>query len=416
MIFNIKNSLTAVLSCLGMAIFGLRCIDGNATATASKVPENKACKLVMPTLAPAWQSFVTAYDAYFTEGMRLTQSPGAAMVIVRDSQIIWAKGYGVKRANGRDSVDVTTIFRTGSLSKGFAGVLTGMLVADSLLQWDDPVTRYYPAFTLRDAAQARRVKIHHILSHTTGLPYHAYTNLLEDNHEVDAIVKQYFKKAPISGKEGQFFAYQNVAYCTIEPIMLAATGKTYADLLRDRIFKPAHMDRASCHYEGIQDDPNHAWPHLGGGYQWNPDPISNRYYNAIAAGGVNASILDMGAWLKVLLGQYPHIISNTALDQVFKPRISTEKERRIMGGWIKGNNAYYAHGWRILYDGSDTIVYHAGYVNGFRGEIALNRKDGIGICVLFNAASELAPDCIQSFFEQWKAQRAMLMGVQVFKK
>ena len=109
----------------------------------------------------------------------------------------------------------------------------------------------------------------------------------------------------------------------------------------------------------------------------------------------------MGKWLLLLLGHRPEIIGNEALEEVFHPVVKTGKERKIQGGWISREEASYAMGWRVLEHGGQTILYHGGYVNGFRGEIALDRQAGIGVCVLFNGPSDLASDCIQAFFEQY---------------
>jgi len=215
-------------------------------------------------------------------------------------------------------------------------------------------------------------------------------------------VTDYFPKAPVSGKEGAFFSYQNAAFCVIEEVMLGATGKTYQQLLSEKIFRPNGMTTASCDYTGITGNPDHCLPHFQTGSGWRAGEISKEYYNSKAAGGVNASIADMGEWLKLLLGHRPELVSGATLDQVFSPRIKTDKERRIFPGWLPRDAASYALGWRVLRDGADTIIYHGGYVNGFKGEIAFNRNDDIGVCVLFNAHSELSKQCIPAFFERWK--------------
>jgi beta-lactamase class C len=352
--------------------------------------------------------FLEDYDQFFANEMALTQTPGAAIVVVKDGQIVFMRGYGVKIAGTQDSVKANTVFRIGSLSKGFAGILTGILVQDSLLAWDEKVQKRFPEFSLRDRQQAARIRLWHTLSHTTGLPYHAYTNLIERGYEIREIVTDFFPKAPVSGKEGEFFSYQNVAFCVVEEVMLGATGKTYQELLAEKIFRPAGMNSASCDYETMNACANKALPHFQTGYGWRAGDISKEYYNSKAAGGVNASIADMGAWLQLLLGHRPDIVADTTLDRVFRPVIKTDKERRIFARWLPRDAASYALGWRVLQDGDDTIIYHGGYVNGYKSEIAFNRRDGIGVCILFNAHSELSRTCIPAFFEKWKVQRGVV--------
>ena len=327
---------------------------------------------------------------------------GAAVAIVKDSQVILLKGYGLRKHNTTDSIDDKTVFRIGSLSKGFTGVLAGIMVHQNKLQWTDKVVKWIPDFSLRDRPQGKRIELRHLLSHTTGLPYHAYTNLVEDGYDLEAIVRNYFPKSPVCGKEGEFYAYQNAAFALSGRMMESSCGQTFQDLLTQKIFIPAQMPNASCSYAAIESNPNKAYPHQWSGYNWVHEPISPAYYNVAEAGGVNASITDMAHWLKVVLGQRPDIITNEVLDTVFFPVVKTGNERRILGHWFGRNEASYAMGWRILENQTDSIIYHSGYVNGYRSEIALDRKKGIGICILFNGQTGLCGNCVQDFFAMVK--------------
>ncbi|MDX1911148.1 MAG: serine hydrolase domain-containing protein [Saprospiraceae bacterium] len=389
--------MKSVVFLLLLSFAFLRC----ANAPGPDHPPRTSVK--KPALPAYIQQFADNYDRYFSDSVRLTHTPGAALVVVKDSQVILLRCFGPRIAGAPDSINAATVFRIGSLSKGFAGVLCGILVQDGVFNWNDPVKKYYPEFTLRDKLQADRIQLWHLLSHTTGLPYHACTNLIERGMDIPHIAKNYLPAAPVCGKEGEFFAYQNVALCLVEEMMRQATGQSYQQLLTEKIFRPAGMLQASCDFEGIYSNPNKTLPHFATGIgTWRADSISRFYYNAAAAGGVNAGIADMGEWLKILLGQRPDIVTTNTLDRVFQPVIQTGKERRIFPQWLPREAASYALGWRVLDDQGDTIIYHGGYVNGYKSEIALNRRDGIGICVLFNAHTPLSSDCIPAFFEQWK--------------
>lgn len=359
----------------------------------------------LPPMNPVLKGFLDDYAQFFKDGMVATQTPGAAIVIVKGDSVIFQRGFGVREVGKSDSIDVHTVFRVGSLSKGFAGVLTGILVQNGLLDWDEKVKEGFPEFSLKDKKQADRIKLWHVLSHTTGLPYHAYTNLIEKGFDVRKIALQYIPGAPLSAKEGEVYSYQNAAFCIIEEVMRGKLHKSYQQLLQEDIFTPNGMSLASCDFESIQNIGNKALPHFWTGSFWRPDEISPLYYNAAAAGGVNASISDMGKWLKLLLGHRPAIANEVTLDRVFSPVVETGSERRIFRHWINRSDASYAMGWRVLNHHNDTIIYHAGYVNGFRSEIAFNRKDDIGICILFNGSSELAGECVPNFFDRWELVR-----------
>ncbi len=362
---------------------------------------------------PHLQELLAEYDRYFAGQMVATGTPGAAMVVVKDSQVVFERGYGLRAVGTPDSVDANTVFRVGSLSKGFASVLSGILVSQGILSWNEPVQQLVPEFKLRDRAQASRIQLWHLLSHTTGLPYHAYTHLIEQGYDIPTLMKYRFPLVPLVWKEGETYSYQNAVFCVVEEMMKAATGETYQALLNEKIFRPAHMRTASCDYASICSTVDKALPHVltrGGG--WRADNITTHYYNATAAGGVNASATDMGEWLKVLLGYRPDVVSGATLDKVFSPVVKTGRERQIFPQWIARDEASYALGWRVLEHGGDTILYHSGSVNGFRAEIALNRRDGIAICMLFNACTPLGKECVPDFFERWNNSRSAILGWQ----
>ncbi len=395
--------LLIVISWFGLCAT-LSCTEGNGqVAAALHIPP--PARILPPS---PWQGFTDDYARFFGEAMRLTSTPGAAVVIVKDSQVIFLRGFGMR--DERDSVDAHTVFRLGSLSKGFTGVLAGMLVQQGVLRWEEPVRRRYPEFRLIDGRQAERVQLWHLLSHTTGLPYHAFTNLIEDNYPLEKIASDFFPKARLFGKEGEFYAYQNAAFSIAGEIMGRAAGTTYPALLREKIFTPAGMTDASCDFETLVQQPNHALPAAWTGYNWHAGEVSRAYYsNAAPAGGVNASAADMGQWLRLLLGHEPALVADSTLDQVFRPVIKTDKERRIFPHWIARDGAAYALGWRVLTrPEGDTFMYHSGYVNGFRSEIAFSRSEGIGICVLFNANTDLARQCVPEFFARWAQFKANL--------
>lgn len=359
-------------------------------------------------ISPALERLLAAYQRYFEAEMKQTGTPGAAIVIAKDGEILLRQGYGVRKFGTPDSVDIHTVFRIGSLSKGFAAVLAGIFRERGWLSWEDPVQQYYPIFSLKDPQQASRIEIWHLLSHTTGMPYHAFDNLSELGYDLETIVKEHFPKASLYCREGESYRYQNVAFSVIQPVLSAISGKRFPELLDEFIFKPGGLESASCGLEPMLSGGNVAMPHRRGGQGFAPDKISSNYYDLVAAGGLNASISDMGEWLRVLMGAKPGVICEETLSEIFYPVIGTGTERRIFSDWLRRDQAHYGLGWRVLHPGNDTLIYHAGYVNNYHSEIAFSQRDKVGICVLFNANSPMKRACIRKFFELWEECRVEL--------
>jgi beta-lactamase class C len=364
-----------------------------------KEPVNQNLKYLPANLQnPHTRQFVKSYEEYFQDEMRHAYTPGAAVVIIKDTSIIYMRGFGVKRSRSRDSIDINTVFRIGSLSKGFCGVLSGMLVADGRFGWQDPVKWYVPNFQLWTKDHTENATLEHLLSHTTGLPYHTYSNLIEDGWSLRRMGAQLRKVRP-AAPLGKVYNYQNVVFSMMEEVMYNTTNESYEDLLRTRIITPLGMKSASLTYQEMLRSKNKSYPHDGQGGKMQ---ITPRYYNTLAAGGVNASIADMSQWLQLLLGNRPKLVADSTLDEVFRPLISTQNERRVFAHWPATMGAYYAKGWRVLDCMPDTIIYHGGYVNGFRSEIAFDRKEKLAICVLFNSPTPIANRCVPRFFDMYK--------------
>ena len=341
------------------------------------------------------------YDTFIRNTLLKENIPGLAVVIIKNDKVILMKGYGVKKSGGNDSVDVNTVFRLGSVSKGFASVLTGILINENKLSWDDQVIRFLPEFSLKNPEYTKRLTVRHVLSQTSGLPMHTYTDLLDDNVPFSQIKPLLSGVDPIS-PPGKEYSYQNVMYSIIADVLNSATGKDYKTLVKERIFVPLNMQHASLDYNTICCDSNVAYPHLyAGNNLWKPQKLNDRYYTVAPASGVNASISDMAMWLKALIGDYPEFIPENALNEIFKPQIVTPIKRKFKHSWKNLDKLYYGLGWRIFECNGEKIIYHGGYVKGYRAEISIDSKDQTGIVVLFNANCRLSNFCIPRFWEYY---------------
>lgn len=341
-----------------------------------------------------------------------TGTPGVAIAIVQDTSIIYMKGFGVKQVGTTDSIDVHTVFRLASVSKCFAPLLTGLLIEDGILHWNDRVIKYLPDFSLKSQVFTDNLTIKHVLSHTTGLPYHTYTNMVEEGMDLKSMLAL-LKDVNLTGKKpGEIYSYQNVAYSLIGEVIRSATGKTYEQQMAERVFRPLKMTDASMSYADILLNKNVARPHLHWRKGWRVTSINDTYYNVAPAGGINASISDMAQYLKVLLGTRRDFIQDATLDSIFTPSVKARSKNRNFRRWIERADAYYALGWRVLNFKNDTLLYHGGYVNGYRSELAINRKDKIGICVLSNGPGSLPDNSVPYFFSLYFNQRDSILHWQ----
>lgn len=344
--------------------------------------------------------FLQHYEDIFKTQFYGSRCPGAAVAIVKDSSIIYLKGFGIKSVNSSDSINVNTVFRIASLSKGFTAVLVSILVDRGILNWNDKVVDYVPYFALKNPEQTQRIQIKHLLSHSTGLPRHSLIELIEDGQTMEQMIPK-LKRVKLEGKEGEFFGYQNTTFSIIQEIIKIKTTKSLEQWIKDEIFLKAGMKNASMSYQEIMDESNKSMPHeRKSNGEWKVREIHSNYYNTAAAGGINASISDMANWLLVLLGNRPDITPPGSLDFIFTPFINHEG-LNYFESWSGVTKSGYGMGWRVLEYHGHKVVCHGGYVNDYRAEIAVDFNSKIGVCFLFNAQTPYSNIAVPNFLETY---------------
>lgn len=329
-------------------------------------------------------SFIAEYDSYVTEALAESQIPGLAIAVVQNGNIVYMKGFGLRKIGEDKRIDVNTVFRISSLSKGFASVLAGMLVKQGLINWDDHVEAYIPGFALKDSASTRNLSIRHILSHTSGVTSHAFDNLIEANLPFDTIIKK-LREAPVAYPVGKCYTYQNTVFSLIGPVIKTATGSEYEEVLNRRLLTPLGMHQTSLTRQGLLQAGNIAYPHRRKHDRWVAYPIKDSYYQVQPAAGLNASINDMALWLCALMGGKPEIVPPDVVEEVTRPIIATPGEIRRLHLSNRIRSAYYGMGWRVFDCAGDTVVFHSGGVKGYLSQLAFLPKKKTGIVVLQNS-------------------------------
>ncbi|WP_339704830.1 serine hydrolase domain-containing protein [uncultured Kriegella sp.] len=342
---------------------------------------------------------------YFKKAIAEGDIVGAGVSIVQGDSIVISDGFGKRNTNMNDLVTGETVFRLGSLSKGFAGVLAANVKQEGKLAWTDKVIDYLPEFRLGDSRNTNQITLANILSHTSGTPYHSFTNLVEAGLPMTTIAERFKEVVPIS-KPGLMYSYQNAMFALCGEMMRKATGQKINTLLNNRFFKPLEMCNTTSDFEALAHESNVALPHSKRGKGWRTLKLTDKYYNAIAAGGISSNAHDMGRWMRFLLGHNPDVLNKSALEEAFNPFVEIAGHSKYYQRWPGHVKSYYGFGWRIhkfVEDDDDTrektIWHHGGSVNSYRNEIALYPEADLGICVLLNSHSRLASNVIPDLYE-----------------
>jgi beta-lactamase class C len=326
-------------------------------------------------------------EALATQFVAQRRIPGMAMALVQNGRVLSARGYGLADVRTRQPIKSDTVFRIASLSKGFAGTLTGLLVQEQALRWDTPISKQLPAFKLRNYTASQTLTVSDILSHQVGLAKGTFDRDLESNVPYPVLAER-LSNAPLACTPGECYAYQNIAYSLIGDMVFAVTGDFYTHQVETKLFSPLGMRNATYGREALRAGNNWAKPHVMGKSGWAPEIPTESYYHVPPAAGVNASIDDMALWLNAQLGHRPDVLSEELLTSLHTPIVRTPVEMRS-SGWrhARVRQAHYAHGWRVFDYQGHKMVFHGGLLRGYQGIIAFLPEQDTGIVVLWNSTS-----------------------------
>lgn len=351
--------------------------------------------------------FVAALEAEVLQPI-IDDVPGSAVVVVVNGEVVLQKTWGVREAGDPSPITPYTVFRIASISKTFASAAASILIEESPLSWQSPVVHSVKHLQFKRGDYGRQINLEHLMSQTTGLMPHAYTNLVEDNMPYERILKR-LDRVDFVCQPGDCYGYQNVVFSLVGDVVEAETGIAYPSYVQEKIFKPLKMHRASFGRDAFLADGNHAKPHIWTGRDWRPTRTTHHYYRIPPAAGVNASIDDMRAWLLAQLGQTPTVLNEKMLNELQRGVVSTTRQQAHYR-WRRGiQNVGYGLGWRVFdYKDNRGFVQHGGYVRGMRSEMVFNRQLQTGLVFLTNSEPRNLGEVVFDFLDLHERYQASM--------
>jgi len=186
----------------------------------------------------------------------------------------------------------------------------------------------------------------------------------------------------------------------ITSVIDSVGSQPFNELVQSELFKPLGMNSTSFGSAGlkIEDDWARSYSRTQNG-PWKTRSVKEAYYNVPAAGGVNASLIDMTKWLSAHMGYAPEVISEEALKILQTPVVKTAREMWRYRRMKHLSNAHYGLGWR-LYEYADTLVVnHSGSVEGYSAQIAFLPERNVGMVILTNSRTQEFWDILQLFLD-----------------
>lgn len=341
-----------------------------------------------------------AYSHWLDVIAQRNEVAGMATAVIVDNKVAFEREIGYADASTREPVTADTVFRLASLSKAFATAVTGLLIDDGRFSWDTKLADVLPFFQLKDAEASNQATVKDIMGQRLGLPHNTYDTMLEDNVPYEELVRK-LDEVPMTCDVGQCYGYQNVAFSLIGDVIYAETGDFFYHQVDKRIFFPLGMNTASYGREALESSKSWARPHRpSGAHSWTPFDPKEAYYRVAPAAGVNASLHDMERWLIAQMGGRPDVLPQPLLDYLHTPGVETPTELRA-APWRRArlSAASYALGWRVFTYAGQTMIFHAGEVEGYRTMIAFFPKYRIGMVTLWNSPGAVGTDLMPMVFD-----------------
>ncbi|MEV0231878.1 serine hydrolase [Nonomuraea sp. NPDC050786] len=315
--------------------------------------------------------------------------PGAAVSVVSGGRQVFAKGYGYADLARRVPVDAArTGFFTASTAKTFTAIAALQLVEQGRLDLHADVNTYLRNFKIKDTFPGRPVTLEHLLTHTAGFEDNVLGSSWEDPTAAPPLAKVVESGQPERVRPpGTVLAYDNYAYNLAGHLVEVASGRPFAEYVRQHILAPLGMTGTSF----AAPLPGPLTATLAQGYDG--DVPYKRYYGSPASGtGPVTTAADMGRLMAALLGNDPRL--GRDIGATMMRRHYTQDER--LPGMGYGLEELSRNGHRIFSKGGD--------INGFHHVLALLPDQRSGVYVVYNgedsttAADELITRIVDRYF------------------
>lgn len=331
-------------------------------------------------------------DAFVEQYMREMNTPGMTLVMADRDGVQRVATYGFTDLDGKIGVKAGELFQIGSISKSFVANCLLQLRQEGKLDLDKPITGYLPWFRIE--SDFAPITVHHLLTHTSGLP---------DNPPLflsDPAQKHRAAYAP-----GQIFHYSNLAFVALGHLVWTLDGRPLSEALRKRVFEPLGMTQSepaitldiraktARNYDAFQND--------------RPYPRFGRLSEAPAivltdgAGCVSSTPRDMGLFIQMLAnhgrGAKNRLLSEESFNLLSHPYVKAEEF---------SPTASYGYGIAVDTLDGHKLLRHTGGMVSFASAIQVDIDEGVGAFASINAVQGYRPNpVVQYAIQLMRAER-----------
>lgn len=336
-------------------------------------------------------------DATVERARKQFDVPGIAVAVVKDGQVVLARGYGVREAGKPAPVDAQTLFAIASNTKAFTAAALSILADEKKLSLDDRVVDHLPWFQMSDPYVTREMRVRDLLAHRSGLSLGAGDLLYwpATGYSTEEVVQR-LRHVPLKNGFRDRYAYDNILYAVAQLVIEKVSGQSYADFIRQRIFAPVGMGASRINSHDLRPGDDVAIGHARFDFKDLRPVPAMAWANNSGAGGIYSNVQDMARWMQVQLAGGSLGKGNDGTEK----RLFSEDRHKAMWSLItpiaiaepavpelaaaRPNFAGYGEGWNLSDYRGQKLVWHTGGWPGMVSRVTLVPEKNLGVVVLTN--------------------------------
>ncbi len=319
--------------------------------------------------------------------------PGISVGVIKDGQVIYAKGHGVASLTSKAKMDQKTLVGIASNSKGFTATALAILVDEGKLSWDDKVTKFIPEFQMYDSYVSQHLTVRDLITHRSGLGL-GQGDLMFFPEGGTIGLQELIHKVRFLKPENEFrdkLDYNNIMFIVAGEVISRISSQSWAEFIESRILKPVGMSSSFGSYTRAKAVKNKIDAHapVDGVVKQIPHDWNE---TANAAGGIMSNVEDMLVWADFLMNGFTtkdgkKLVSDRQIQQLWQ--IQRPSTVALKNPYDTGNYGY-GLGWFISDVKGHKQVQHSGGLIGTVTLFTLIPDLDLGIVVLTNQQSGAA--------------------------
>lgn len=328
------------------------------------------------------------FDSYVEQARKDWGVPGLAVAVVKGDSIVFMRGFGVRRLGDAAPVTVHTLFANASTTKAFTAMAVGQEVDAGRMSWDDPLTRWFPGFALKDPLASREFTIRDALTHVVGFEDPEFL-WLDGAARFEGMLTR-LRLVPPTASFRARFQYNNVTYAAAGYAAARAADTTYEALIRRGILQPLGMNETVLSMGEAATREERAFPHFRINDTVRVIPFDSAADPIAPAGAMQSTVADMARWLRALLDSGrvapggARLVSPASFAELFSPQVEVRDTAYPTAALARPHFSSYGLGWFLQDYRGRFVAFHTGSLDGFSAIVGLIPEERVGVVVFAN--------------------------------